>query len=91
MQTFMSGAEAMTPAARAVEAAALAIHGTPERKAGWSLAWHAEALATQDAYRRDAVLALRAGLAELASDPATTGMCAAEMAAEMEVGRADQG
>ncbi len=87
MQTFMSRAEAMTPVARAVEAAALAIHGAACRQAGWSLAWHAEALATQDAYRRDAVLALRAGLASFASEPAAAGLCAADLATEMEVER----
>lgn len=77
----------MTPAARAVEAGAEAIHGDERRKPGWSLAWHAETAATQDAYRRDAVLALRAALGAFASDPATAGLCAADLAAGMEVER----
>lgn len=76
----------MTPAERAVEAAGRAIHALASRKAGWSLAWHAESVATQDAYRRDAEIALRAGLAEFASDPATAGLCASDLAAEVERG-----
>ncbi len=75
----------MTPAARAVEAGAEAIHGAEWRKAGWALAWHAETAATQDAYRRDATLALRAALGVLAADPRTAGLCATDLAAEMEV------
>ncbi len=75
----------MTPAERAVEAAAEAVHGAACRQVGWSLAWHAEAETTQDAYRLVAVLALRAGLASFAADPATAGLCAADLAAEMEV------
>lgn len=87
MQTFMSGAEAMTPAARAVEAAARAIHGAACRQAGWSLAWHEETETTREAYRRDAVLALRSALAVFAAVPATAGLCVVDLAAEMEVER----
>lgn len=79
---------ALTPAARAVEAGAQAIHAVEMRKAGWSLAWHAESAATQDAYRRDAALAVRAALGTLAADPRTAGLCVTDLAAEMEVGRA---
>ncbi len=66
-----------SPAARAVEAGARAIHGAVWRQAGWSLAWHAETAATQDAYRRDAVLAVRAAL----------GAFAADLAVELEAAR----
>lgn len=74
----------MITAARAVEAGAEAIHGAEWRKAGWSLAWHEEAEGTREAYRRDAALALRAGLEAFAADPATAGLCAADL--RMEVG-----
>lgn len=74
----------MTPAERAVEAGAEAIHGVETRKAGWSLAWHAEAEATREAYRRDAALALRAALGAFAADARTAGLCAADLAQEME-------
>lgn len=75
----------MTPAARAVNAAGRAIHGAEQRKAGWSLAWRAEAEATREAYRRDAEIALRAGLGALAADPRTAGLYAADLAAELGV------
>lgn len=77
----------MTPAGRAVEAGAEAIHDATWRKAGWAVAWHSETAATQDAYRQDAALAIRAALRAFASDPTTAGLCAADLAAEMEVGR----
>lgn len=73
----------MTPAERAVEAGAEAMHAAPWRRAGWALAWHAETAATQDAYRRDAVLAIRAALRAFASDPAAAGLCPADLAAEV--------
>lgn len=83
-----SGANPLdTPADRAVEAAARAIHGAAMRQAGWSLAWHAEIEATREAYWYDAVLALRAALGAFAADPATAGLCAVDL--RMEVGRAD--
>lgn len=80
----------MTPGERAVEAGAEAMHDAPWRRAGWALAWHAETAATQDAYRQDALLALRGALRAFASDSATAGLCAADLAAEvagMEVKR----
>lgn len=76
----------MTPAARAVEAAAEAVHGAEMRKAGWSLAWHAEAETTREAYRRGGVLAIRAALRALAADPATAVLFVSDLAAEVEHG-----
>ncbi len=77
----------MTPAARAVEVGAEAIHGAEWRKAEWSLSWAEESEGTRDAYRRDAALAMRAALGALAADPRTARLCAADLAAEVE--RAD--
>ena len=74
----------MTPAVRAVEAGARAIHGAACRQAGWSLAWDDETEATREASRRDAVLALRAALGAFAVDPVTAGLCAVDL--RMEVG-----
>lgn len=73
----------MTPAERAVEAGAEAMHDAPWRKAGWALAWREESMATQDAYRQDAVLAIRAALRAFASDPATAGLCAGDLVGEV--------
>ena len=75
----------MTPAERAVEAGAVAIHGAVWRQATWLLAWHEEAESTREAYRQDAALAVRAALRALAADPATAGLCARDLAVELEV------
>lgn len=80
----------MTPAARAVEAGARAIHGVEARKAGWSLPWAEETEATRDAYRRGATLAVRAALGALAADTRTAGLRPADLLAEVETDAAGE-
>ena len=65
----------MTPAARAVEAGARALDSTYDDTSEWM----------RERLRADAAGVIAAALGALAADPATAGLCAADLAAEMEM------
>ncbi len=75
----------MTPAERAVEAGAEAVSAQrQDEERAMGLRPIAAVLPLD---QRAARAAIRAALLTLAADPATTGLCASDLAAEMEVAR----